>query len=277
MLNAKSRNGLRATIFAFSCCRFLRVDVAEIQTIRRDGTKLAPHWTRREFELNEWMDGPCTYEEYRQAALDLERVNRLTLGYRPALQFLERVVERPDNAPLHVVDVGCGHGDGLRAIYRWAQHKNVAVRLTGVDLNPYAAQLAQECDRNAGIPAGSITWITADAFAASFDAPVDVAISSLFAHHLTDTATVALLRWNEATARMGWLVNDLRRSARAAMGFKWLTRVIGSCAMVKHDGAVSFRRALTTDEWCERCEQAAVDANVVDVGLGRLCVQRLKL
>jgi hypothetical protein len=61
------------------------------------------------------------------------------------------------------------------------------------------------------------------------------------------------------------------------MGFKWLTRAVGSCAMVKHDGAVSFRRALTMEEWSERCEQAGVDARVVDVGLGRLCVQRLKL
>ena len=134
-----------------------------------------------------------------------------------------------------------------------------------------------ERDRRAGVPAGSITWLTADAFEAKFDAPVDVTISSLFTHHLSDAAIVELLRWNEATARVGWLVNDLRRSERATMGFKWLTRVIGSCAMVKHDGAVSFRRALTMDEWRERCAQAGVDARVVDVGLGRLCVERMKI
>lgn len=251
--------------------------MAEIPAMRRDETKSAPDWSRRAPEMQEWMDGPCTYAEYSQAALGLEQVNRLTLGYRPARRFLERVTERAGDAQLHVVDAGCGHGDGLRAIYRWAQRKNIPLRLTGVDLNPFAAQLARECDRSVGVPAGSITWITADAFAAKFDSPVDVAISSLFTHHLTDTAIVALLRWNEATARVGWLVNDLRRSARAAMGFKWLTRAVGSCAMVKHDGAVSFRRALTMEEWSERCEQAGVDARVVDVGLGRLCVQRLKL
>ena len=251
--------------------------MGEMQGMRRDETDSAPDWSRREFDLAEWMDGPCSYEEYARAALDLERVNRLTLGYRPALRFLARVAERRGSAPLHVVDVGCGHGDGLRTIYRWAARKKVPLRLTGVDINPYAAQLARECDRRAGVAAGSIAWITANAFEAELAAPVDAAISSLFAHHLTDTAIVALLRWNEATARVGWLVNDLRRSRRAAMGFKWLTRAIGSCAMVKHDGAVSFRRALTMDEWRERCAQAGVDACVVDVGLGRLCVQRMKL
>jgi SAM-dependent methyltransferase len=252
--------------------------VTELETMRRDGTQSAPDWARREFELEEWMDGPCSYEEYARAALDLEHVNRLTLGYRPALRFLERLLYRGRCAavstPAHVVDVGCGHGDGLRAIYRWATRRKIPLRLTGVDLNPYAARLAQVCDARAGIPAGSITWITADAFAAKLDAPVDVAISSLFTHHLSDAAIVALLRWNEATARVGWLVNDLHRSQRAATGFKWLTRITGSCSMVKHDGAVSFRRALTMDEWRERCAEAGVDAVVKDAGLGRLCVER---
>jgi len=251
--------------------------MAETEEMRRDGTDSTPDWSRREFDLQEWMDGPCTYEEYAHGALDLERVNRLTWGYRPALKFLARVLAQTDSKPLHVVDVGCGHGDGLRQIYRWAARRGIALKLTGVDINPYAARLAQECDRRAGIAAGSIAWVTANAFEAGFDAPVDVAMSSLFTHHLNDAAIVELLRWNEATARAGWLVNDLRRSERAAKGFKWLTRVTGSCAMVKHDGAVSFRRALTMDEWRERCAQADVDARVVDVGLGRLCVERLKI
>jgi len=208
-------------------------------------------------------------------------VNFLTLGYKPALRFLKRILHCGScmgaSTAAHVVDIGCGHGDGLRWIHRWAKHKKVPLRLTGVDLNPYAARLARERDRREHIPEGSIAWITADAFAAKFDAPVDVAISSLFAHHLSDAAIVELLRWNEANARLGWLVNDLRRSRRAALGYKWLTRAIGSCAMVRHDGRVSFRRALTLEEWRERCAQSAVHADVVDLGLGRLCIQRLKL
>jgi len=238
-----------------------------------------PDWSRREFALREWMDGPCTYAEYKQGALDLERVNRLTLGYRPALRFLERVLERTgvNHEPLHIVDVGCGHGNGLRAIYRWAARRSIPLRLTGVDINPYAARLARERDRHEDVSAGSIAWLTADAFAAQFDRPIDVAMSSLFTHHLEDAAIVQLLRWNESTARVGWMVNDLRRSGRAAMGFEWLTRVIGSCAMVKHDGVVSFRRALTIEEWRERGAEAAVPASVVDVGLGRLCVERMKV
>src|SRR6202034_763640 len=98
------------------------------------------------FALRELMDEPCTYADYRSAALDLAQVNRLTRGYRPTLNFLARGLRRcgVGNEPLHVVDVGCGHGDALRTIHRWAAQRSVPLRLTGIDLNPYAARLARE-------------------------------------------------------------------------------------------------------------------------------------
>ena len=46
--------------------------------------------------------------------------------------------------------------------------------------------------------------------------------------------------------------------------------------MVKHDGDISFRRALSLSEWQERLNEAGVEGVVKDVGLGRLCVERLK-
>jgi SAM-dependent methyltransferase len=246
-----------------------RQDVADPSPARR------ADWGRREFALREWMDGPCTYAAYRAGALDLERVNWWTRGYRPTLQFLERVVARTrvGYEPLHVLDVGCGHGDGLRAMHRWAARRSVPLKLTGVDLNPYAARLARECDRRAHVSAGTITWLTADAFETKLDRPADVVTSSLFAHHLDDDALVQLLRWKEANARVAWMVSDLRRSERAAEGFAWLTRALRMNAMVKHDGAMSFRRALSIADWEAIVKRAGVKAVVRDVGLGRLVVE----
>ncbi len=34
-----------------------------------------------------------------------------------------------------LVDVGCGYGDLLRAVRRWARKRSVAIRLIGLDLN----------------------------------------------------------------------------------------------------------------------------------------------
>jgi len=237
-----------------------------------------PDFSRREFALREWMDEPCTYAVYRRAAEDLAQINQLTRGYRPVLQFLERVMAqtRVGYEPLHVVDVGCAQGDGLRTIYKWAAKRSLPLKLTGVDINPYAARLARECDRAEHVSAGTIAWVTADAFAVELERPPDLVISSLFAHHLDDAAIERFLQWSEEQARVGWFVGDLRRSEHAALGFKWLTRVAGSCSMVRHDGAVSFRRALSLSEWQARLRDAGVAGEVKDVGLGRLCVERLK-
>ena len=236
----------------------------------------APDFSRREFALRELMDEPCTFEQYRAAALSLGRLNRWTRGYKGTLEFLGRVLERTGvgHEPLHVVDVGCGHGDGLREIYRWAAKRSVPLRLTGVDVNPYAARLARECDRVEHVSAGTIAWVTGDVFAAELEPPADVVVSSLFAHHLCDEAIVKLLQWKEDRARVGWFVSDLRRSERAARVFAWMGRVLPMEEMVARDGVVSFRRALSVGEW-ERLG-LEVGAEVKDFGMGRVGVERLR-
>ena len=42
--------------------------------------------------LTEWMDEPCTYEDWRACIKDLAQVNRITLAHRPTLQWLNRLV-----------------------------------------------------------------------------------------------------------------------------------------------------------------------------------------
>src|SRR4051812_8860068 len=109
--------------------------------------------------LSEWMDEPCSYEDFRACLADLEQVNRLTFAYRPTLDWLRSAIVQ-EKRPIHIVDVGCGGGDMLRMVERWAGRRRLDVRLTGIDLNPYAARAAAE-----RTPAGSkIAWVTGDAF-----------------------------------------------------------------------------------------------------------------
>ncbi len=91
-------------------------------------------------ELPEWMDEPCTYEDFRQCLSDLGQVNRLTLSYRPTLAFLDTVAATMPGQALRIVDVGSGGGDMLRRVENWAERRGVQVELTGIDLNPYAAR-----------------------------------------------------------------------------------------------------------------------------------------
>ena len=165
----------------------------------------------------------------------------------------------------------------LRAISRWAAKRSVPLRLTGVDMNPYAARLARECDRREKVAAKTISWVTGDVFQVELEQPVDVVVSSLVAHHLDDAAVVRLLRWKEERARVGWMVSDLVRSERAVMGYRWLTAAMGCCAMVKHDGVVSFRRAMTKEEWRGLVMEAGLTGvSVEGSSVGRLRVEKLR-
>jgi trans-aconitate methyltransferase len=225
-------------------------------------------------QLPELMDGDCSYEEFRDCLRNLEQVNRWLLGYRPTLAWLKRLTHGLRN-PVHIVDVGSGCGDLLRQIAGWALSRGIAVQLTGIDLNPYAARAAAESTpKELGI-----TWVTGDALFYRPQKPVDIVVSSLTAHHLEDEEIVALLRWMEATARSGWFINDLERSERASQMFGWLAAVVRWHPFVRHDGPVSFRRAFREEDWLRLLAAAEVPREAVTVEHwrpGRLCVGRRK-
>ena len=225
-------------------------------------------------ELPELMDGDCTYEDFRGCLRSLEQVNRWLLGYRPTLAWLKRLPYEP-HEPVHIVDVGSGGGGLLRQVARWVRRRGISVQLTGIDLNPYAARAAAE-----STPAQlGITWVTGDALAYRPEKPVDIVASTLTAHHLEDEEIVALLRWMEATARVGWFMNDLERSERSCRMFRWVAGVAGWHRFVRHDGPVSFRRAFRKEDWLRLLAAAEVPRDAVTVEHwrpGRLCVGRWK-
>jgi SAM-dependent methyltransferase len=220
------------------------------------------------------MDGDCSYEDFRGCLHSLEQINRWLMGYRPTLAWLRRLPRGLGN-PIYIVDVGCGGGDFLRKIAGLARKHGVAVELTGIDLNPFAARAAAErTPKELGI-----RWVTGNALDYRPGKPVDIVVSSLMAHHLEDEEIVALLRWMEATAHAGWFINDLERSERACRMFGWVDRIAGWHKFVRHDGPVSFRRAFREEDWARLLAAAEIPRETVTVEHwrpGRLCVGRWK-
>jgi hypothetical protein len=225
-------------------------------------------------ELPELMDGDCSYEDFRSCLRSLEQVNRWMLGYRPTMAWLKRL-PRGLRDPVHIVDVGSGGGDLLRQIAGWAQRSRIAVQLTGIDLNPYAARAAAESTpKELGI-----AWVTGDALLYRPEMPVDIVVSSLMAHHLEDVEVIALLRWMEATAQQGWFINDLERSAWSCRIFRWIAGMVKWHRFVRHDGPVSFRRGFRQEDWVRLLAAADVPLETATVEPwrpARLCVGRWK-
>lgn len=230
-------------------------------------------------DLPELMDAPCSYEEFRACLHDLAQVNRMTRAYKPTMSFLDRVVARGTVAgPLRVLDVGFGGGDMLRHVARWAERRGIEVELAGIDLNPHAARAAREFSAG-DTAAAKIRWMTGDVLAYEPAEPVDVVLSALFTHHLSSTEVVTFLGWMERHARLGWFVNDLQRSERAARWFRVLPILMRWHRFVRHDGPVSLQRAFREEDWRRMIAAAGIAPDGVSIeshAMSRLCVARLR-
>ena len=246
--------------------------------------RAAPH------TLPELMDQPASLDTLRGCLHSLQQINRLTGSYRPTLSFLARAVKHatrqgrhftPDH-PLRILDIGSGGGDTLVRIARWAAIRRLPVTLTGVDLNPQSAILARETElrltsnhpRLRGQP---ITWLTADALSVTLPNTPDLILSSLFMHHLEDAEIIRVLRWQHATATLGWFVNDLARSPRAARLYTLLATLLRWHPFCRHDGPVSFRRAFRPADWYALLAFAGIPAaTLIPIRPARLCVEHLR-
>ena len=227
---------------------------------------------RRRSDAPELMDTDCAdFEDYRRCLSDLTRVNAVTLTHRPVLAWLAR--ETAGLTSFCLLDVGCGHGDLLRRVRRWADRRGIEARLVGVDLNPWAGRVARE----ATPAAARIEYVTGDVFSLRLEVRPDFIVSSQFAHHLTDEGVAAFIRWQEEHAARGWFIGDLHRHWLAYYGFPLLAYVARWHRFVRMDGQVSIGRAFTVPEWrvlLAAAGLAAADAEVTWHVPFRLCVAR---
>lgn len=232
---------------------------------------------RHRAQISELMDEPCSPDVLRACLRDIALTNRLTFAYRPLLHWLDEMTRAlpPLKLPLHILDVGCGYGDGLRRIEKWAKSRRLPVKLIGLDLNPDATSIAGEAT-----PASSrIEWVTADALTHTPEQPPHLIISSLFTHHLTEEQIIQFLRRMEAQALLGWFVNDLSRAPAPYHLFRTFAKLVRLHHFVQYDGPVSIARSFVPDEWRTMCMAAGLDEasfEIREFRPARLCVARRK-
>jgi trans-aconitate methyltransferase len=222
------------------------------------------------------MDQPCSFAELRGCLRDIAQVNWLTGAYRPTLDWLNHVYEAMpfQEKPLQILDVGCGYGDMLRRISSWAADRNLPVVLTGIDRNPDAIRAAREATRP-----GTATFLAGDAFAYQAKDGVDLVVSSLLTHHMEDHEVIEFMEWMDATARLGWFINDLHRQATPYRLFRLMSRFTNWHPFVKHDGPVSILRSFRAQDWREFCKAAGLPGKacvIREYWPARLCVARIQ-
>lgn len=194
--------------------------------------------------------------EYALVFAQLARINALTQGHRPTLRFLgDEIPHRIGSRPLHIVDCGCGDGDGTRAIARWAERQAITAVVTGIDINAHGIRAA----RHAPDQPPRVRYVAADIFSYKPDAPIDIIVSSLFAHHLDDLRLPRFIAWMEKNARLGWMINDLRRSRFAHAVIWTYGRTVMAHRFIRHDGPLSVARSFTRNDWQAAMERAGLN------------------
>lgn len=226
-------------------------------------------------EAEEEMDAAgLAPERYARVLADLSRINALTLAARPTLGFLERVrAGGTGGRPWRILDVGFGAGDMLARIARWGAARGVTLDLAGVDLNPKSAPVAAaRLGGRAHLVTGDYRDLAGEGW--------DIILSSLVAHHMTPGQRTGFLRFMEAEAARGWLVNDLHRRRLPFAGYPLLAALAFVDPIVRRDGQLSVGRAFRRAEWAamlgEALRDTAEDCRIFRSFPYRLCVERVR-
>lgn len=206
-----------------------------------------PNFKDRSTEA-EWMDAPDADPALLHSVLDeLVIVNKWLGGNDVVLQALAPIATAHGTAlPLRILDVGCGGGDTLMAIARWAAKRKLNVELLGIDYSLPIVQYAQRC--TAAYPNISIRQMDlwSDDFA---QLRYDVVVNSLFCHHFTNTELPRLLTRMRSIATRAVIINDLERHPVAYYSFILFWYLFLKSPMVRNDGPLSVLRALKRKEW----------------------------
>jgi SAM-dependent methyltransferase len=210
---------------------------------------------KRSYE-KEMMDVPGNSVELLAGNLsDLRMLNRHLRGSRGVLLALQRAIGREPLKQMSILDVGTGSADIPAAILAWAQRRNVAAKIIGMEAESITARIAAKRAQQLA----DMKIIQGDAGAAPFlPRSFDFVVASQLLHHFAEAKIIALLKQWAELARRAIVISDLVRHPVAYHGIRLLTKLATRNLMTLTDAPLSVRRAFAFGEWRELLRQANI-------------------
>lgn len=185
--------------------------------------------------------------ELGRSLADLRQVNRWLGGYRVVLHHLAKLVARHPRPSYRVLDVATGSADIPLKVAAWARARGIRMQVVATDNHPTTLDFA----RRHAVADADVRVEPADALHLPYaDDAFDFAMCSTALHHFDARADLLrVLGEMDRVARIGGIVNDLRRSRPAFIGARLLAATFWRRHPVTaHDGPLSVRRAFTPAE-----------------------------
>ncbi len=216
-------------------------------------------FTQRSYQA-ELLDAPDIPRELLfQNLRELDFINKTLGGHSITIAGIKQLVT-DKNKTYHIVDIGCGGGDALKYIARWARAYGFDVVLTGVDMNADAiAYLNSNCKSFPEIKGRVSDYRDY----LKFNPSTDIVHCSLFCHHLKDDELKELFFYMKKYADIGFIINDLERNAIAYYSIKLLTRLFNGSSLVKNDAPLSVLRGFKKKELVSLFEEAGINDVII--------------
>ncbi|WP_432712518.1 methyltransferase domain-containing protein [Pedobacter sp.] len=198
-------------------------------------------------EEPELMDNFAMEGEVLRDALDkIASINKLLGGNKVTLQGVQYLLKESQLQTVKILDVGCGNGDMLRSLAEYALKKGLHFELYGIDANPFTISHAQHL--STAYP--NLHFICKDIFQQQHSSDkYDIILCTLTLHHFKDDEILKLLQYFKQQSTLGFVINDLHRSALAYYLFKALCFVFRLNYMSRDDGLISILRGFKREDF----------------------------
>ena len=192
----------------------------------------------------------------RDELKSIRTVNRFFGGFSTIRQgILVLLNNEEDGAEIRILDLGTGSADLPAYLLGIGPQLRKRFTIAAVDNHPSVLGVARE--RTHGL--ADLTIEQADLLDLKYPPQsFDIVLCSLTLHHFSSEEVIGILRSMKRLSRIGFVVNDLRRSRVAA----WLTwmyiHLTTTNVMTVTDSYRSVLRGFTRDEMRSMAEQAGV-------------------
>lgn len=175
----------------------------------------------------------------------LASINKWLGGNKVSLSGVKNLLKNiPPNREVIIVDLGCGNGDMLRRVSKLGEKSGFNFKLIGIDANKDSIAYA----RVSSLEFKNISYHQMNIFSKEFkELEYDIALSTLFLHHLSDDEILKKLLFLKNKATLGIVVNDLHRSKIAYFLFNIVSFFINN-KIIRNDGLISIKRGFKKSE-----------------------------
>ncbi|MBK9420813.1 MAG: methyltransferase domain-containing protein [Flavobacteriales bacterium] len=197
--------------------------------------------TRFRSDRTELMDDLQMTGDLLGDTLDkLAIINRQLGGDRVTTSGVEALLKDiPLSREITFIDLGCGDGSMLRLLADIGRKAGRSFKFIGLDANAYTVAHARSCSK--AYP--EVSFQQMDVFSSQMHGlSYDIALATLFMHHFKNEQIEEMLRTIASNARIGIVINDLKRSKVAYYLFGIYASFLRN-HMIKHDGEISILRA----------------------------------